>query len=304
MHRLSYALLLAAGCIHNSPRPPDDGLARAISQQERWAQDAVAGRANRAQLDAIRSSDYPAVGRGRNELKRLMQAIDRGTWIRNTTTELMSDDPDPRLPALFDRAGRLRYDAIQGADELASALGEARGGLSIGDLRPGFEALRKAQASEDRLARLPPRVGGLRLLSAPLPVPRPFIAAAARLVAANPELTRELDRLPPDDAAQIRARLADLDRGREEQKHAAPAGAAPVLPPATSEEPPPPGEGIEAEAPSPTLKIANDAAALLAKRAPRSITLREDGLFDLSYDDADYLVDPSGKLIRKESPQK
>src|SRR5882672_9823485 len=179
-----------------------------------------------------------------------MQAIDRGTWIRNTTAELTSDDPDPRLPALFDRAGRLRYDAIQGADELASALGEARGGLSIGDLRPGFEALRKAQASEDRLARLPPRVGGLRLLPAPLPVPRPFIAAAARLVAANPELTRELDRLPPEDAAQIRARLADVDRGREEQRRAeappAPAATPPV--PAPEEAPPgAPGEPREAE---------------------------------------------------------
>ena len=57
----------------------------------------------------------------------------------------------------------------------------------------------------------------------------------------------------------------------------------------------------EAEAPSPTLTIANDAAALLAKQMPRSITLREDGLFELSYDDADYLVDPQGKLVRKEA---
>src|SRR5262249_11801821 len=189
---------------HNSSRPPDEGLTRAISQQERWAQDAVAGRPNRAQLDAIRASDYQAVGRGRTEFKRLIQSIDRGTWIRNTTAELMSDDPDPRLPAMFDRAGRLRSDAILGADELASALGEARGGLSIGDLRPGFEALRKAQGSEDRLSRLPPRAGGLRLLPAPIPVPRPFIVPAARLVAANPELPREPDRPPRGDAAPIR----------------------------------------------------------------------------------------------------
>ena len=304
MHRLSLALLLAAGCIHNGSPRPDDGLARTIAQQERWAQDAVTARQGRNQLDAIRASDYQAVGRGRNELRRLIQAIDRGTWIRNTTAELMADDMDPRLPAAFDRAGRLRREAVQGADELASALGEAKGGLSIGDLRPGFEAVHKAQASEDRLVRLPPRAGGLRLMPAPLPVPRPFVVPAARLVAANPELTRELDRLPPDDAAQVRARLADLDRGREEQKRSEPPPA--VLPPPVSsgEEPPPPAEGTEAEAPSPTLRIANDAAALLAKRAPRSITLREDGLFDLSYDDADYLVDPNGKLVRKEAPQK
>jgi len=305
MHRLSLVLLLASGCIHGAPRH-DDRIVRTVSQQERWAEDAVAARPGRSQLDAIRSGDYQAVGRGRTELKRLLQAIDRGTWIRNTTAELMADDADPRLPAAFDRAGRLRSDAVQAADELASALAEAKGGLTIADLRPGFEAFRKAQASEDRIARLAPRAGGLRLLAAPLPVPRPFIAPAARLVSANPELTRELDRLPPDDAAQIRARVADMDRGREEQKRTEVPAAAPVPPPApaASEEPPPPGDSREAEAPSPTLTIANDAAALLAKRVPRSITLREDGLFDLSYDDADYLVDPNGKLVRKETPQR
>jgi hypothetical protein len=167
-------------------------------------------------------------------------------------------------------------------------------------LRPAFEAIRKAQASEDRIARLPPRSGGLRLASSPLPVPRPFIAPAARLVAANPELSRELDRLPADDAAQIRARLADVDRGREEQRPME----SPPAPVAAATEEPPPAVPREAEAPSPTLTIANDAAALIAKRTPRSITLREDGLFELSYDDAQYLVDPSGKLVRKEPPQR
>jgi hypothetical protein len=213
---------------------------------------------------------------------------------------MMADDSDPQLVAAFDRAGRLRSEAVQAADELASALAEAKGGLTIGDLRPGFEAIRKAQASEDRIARLPPRAGGQRLLPAPLPVPRPFIASAARLVASNPELARELDRLPPEDAAQIRARLADVDRGKEEQKRAE----APTPPATPIPDEPPPAEPREAEAPSPTLTIANDAAALLAKRTPRSITLREDGLFELSYDDADYLVDPSGKLVRKETPSR
>ena len=32
--------------------------------------------------------------------------------------------------------------------------------------------------------------------------------------------------------------------------------------------------------------------------------LREDGLFALGYDDAVYLVDPDGKLVRKENPPK
>jgi hypothetical protein len=59
-------------------------------------------------------------------------------------------------------------------------------------------------------------------------------------------------------------------------------------------------QGTEAEAPSTTLSVAADAAQLLSKRVPRSITLREDGLFQLSYDDGDYLVRPDGKLVRKE----
>ncbi len=302
MRRILFALLLAAGCIHGSSAVQrDSGAVRAIAQQERWAQQALASRPTRSQLDAIRSSDYAAVGRARGDLKRLLQAIDRGTWIRSTSAELMADDTDPELARAFDRAGRMRTEAVQAADELASALAEAKGGLTIGDLRPGFDAVRKAQASEDRIARLPLRAGGVRLVPAPLPVPRPFVAGAARLVSANPELARDLDRLGPEEAAQIRARLADVDREKEEQKPSQPAFA----PAPTQEaEVPPPGEPKEAEAPSPTLNIANDAAALLAKRAPRSITLREDGLFELSYDDADYLVDPQGKLIRKEAPSR
>lgn len=302
MRRIFFALLLAgSGCIHGSPAVQrDDRPIRAMAQQERWAQQALAARPTRAQLETIRSSDFSAVGRARGDLKKLLQAIDRGTWIRNTAAELMTDDPDPELAAAFDRAGRMRTEAVQAGDELAAALAEAKGGLTIGDLRPGLDAVRKAQASEDRIARLPVRAGGVRLMPSPVPVPRPFIATAARLVAMNPELTRELDRLSPDDAAQIRSRLADVSREREEKRPPAPAPPAAALPPA--EEAPPPEPAREAEAPSPTLTIANDAAALLSKRTPRSITLREDGLFELSYDDADYLVDPQGKLIRKDPP--
>ena len=297
MRRLGLAVLLAAGCIHGAPRQ-DDRAIRAVGQQEGWAQQAISTRPSRAELDAVRSGDFNAVGRARTAFRRLVQAIDRGTWIRNTASQLMVDDPDPRLAASFDRAGRLRFESIQGADEVSSALAEAKGGLSIADLQPGFEAIRKAQASEDRIARLPPRPGGLRLALAPLPVPRPFIASAARLVSAN----------PPADAAQIRARLADVDRGKEEQQRSAAAAAAAAAPAVAADpgigEVPAPAEPKEAEAPSPTLTIANDAAALLAKRMPRSITLREDGLFELSYDDAEYLVDPRGKLVRKEAKER
>jgi hypothetical protein len=300
MRRILFALLLSVGCITGaSAVQPDDRIARTLSQQERWAQDALAQRPTADQLEAIRNSDYTAVGRGRAELKRLLQAVDRGTWIRDTTAELTREDGDPRLFQQFDRAGRLRIEALQASDELASALAESKGGLTLGDLRLGFDAMHKAQASEDRLARLPPRPGAPRLGPAPLPIPRPLIMPAARVVSANPELTRELDRLPPDDAARIRAQVAELDRGREEQRR----NEAQVPAPAPEIAPPPPGEGREAEAPSTTLNIANDAAQLISRRPPKAITLREDGLFALSYDDADYLVDPQGKLVRKEAPQ-
>src|SRR5205085_12242958 len=124
MRRFTFAVLLAAGgCIHGSPAPQRDSSAlRAIAQQERWVQDALARRPDRTELQAIRSSDFTAVGRGRGALKRLLQAIDRGTWIRNTAAELMLDDADPQLAATFDRAARLRSDATQASDDLAFPL--------------------------------------------------------------------------------------------------------------------------------------------------------------------------------------
>lgn len=306
MRRTLFALLLlGAGCITGSAAVQrDDRILRELTRQERWARQAIDARPAPDQLESIRGSDYGSVGAARKELRKLIQAVDRGTWIRDTTAELMRDDRDPQLALQFVRAGALRNDALRAADELAGALAEAQGGLTIADLRPGFEALHKAQASEDRLAKLPPLPSGAKLGPAALPAPRPFLDAAARLVSEKPELAKELDRLPADDQAKIRARLAELDRQGEERKRAAPAPSAPA-PSSTPPLPPPaaPEKEVEAEAPSTTLKIAGDAAGLMAKKLPRSITLREDGLFALGYDDADYLVDPAGKLVRKEKPE-
>jgi hypothetical protein len=274
-------LLLGTGCIAGkSTLQRDDRLLREIARQERWAQQALDARPDKEQLESIREGDYGSVGAARKELQKLIQAVERATWIRETTAELMHDDDDPQLVQGFDRAGRLRNAALQAADELADALAEAKGGLTIADLRPAFEAVRKAQASDDRLAKLPLRPSAPRLAPAPLPVPRPFHEAAAKVIAAN------------QDQAKIRARLSELDREKEEQKHAAPP------PPAVIENST--EQASEAQAPSTTLKIAGDAASLIAKKAPSSITLREDGLFALSYPEGDYLVDPDGKLVRKE----
>jgi hypothetical protein len=305
MRRTALALLFAsAGCIAGrSSIERDDRLLRELSRQERWAQQAIDARPSKEQLDRIRGGDFAAVGTARKELQKLILAVDRGTWMRDTAAELMKEDGDPQLAQEFDRGGRLRTAALQGADDVANALAETKGGLAIGDLKPGFEALHKAQASEDRLSRLAMKPG-LRLAAAPLPAPRPFVEAAARLVDANPELAKELDRLPADDAARIRARLADLDRQKEELKHSEPAAVAIAKAAPPEPAPPAPAAEMEAQAPSNTLKIDKDALSLLAKKPPRAITLREDGLFGLSYDDGEYLLDPDGKLVRKEAPEK
>jgi len=301
MRRTLFALaLFGSGCIAGSAAVQrDDRVLRELTRQERWAQQAIDARPTRDQLDSIRGSDYGSVGAARKEFQKLITAVDRGTWIRETAAEMLREDHDPQLAQEFDRGGRLRIEAVQAADELADALADARGGLTVADLKPAFEALRKAQASEDRLAK---QAGPLKLAPSPVPVPRPFVEAAAKLVDTNPESAKELDRLPPEDQTKIRAKLADLDRSKEEQKRAAPP--VPVIENTPDAAPPPPSEPPkEAEAPSTTLKIAGDAASLIARKAPRSITLREDGLFALSYQDADYLVDPEGKLVRKESPE-
>lgn len=291
------AVAVCAGCVVGG-RPPrsdrDDRILRAMAQQERWAQQALDARPAPQQLDRIRQSDFSAVAAGRKELQRLVQAIDRGTWVRDTAAELLRQDPaDGQLAQQFDRGGSLRTQALQAADELASALAQARGGLTEADLRPGLDAVRKAQASEDRLATLATRAN-FRLVPAPLPLPRPFSDASARLssAAAAAAAGQGANATPPAGTPPLNAETerAKEERNRSPSAQESEAGPAPAQPP----------QGTEAEAPSTTLTIAADAAQLLSKRAPRSITLREDGLFELSYDDGAYLVAPDGKLVRKE----
>ncbi|HUJ26944.1 MAG TPA: hypothetical protein VLW85_13050 [Myxococcales bacterium] len=310
MRRMVFAALAVSlgGCIVTGGRPMendfrDDRVSRQISQQERWAQQALESRPTQDQLDRIRSGDQAAVNAGRKELNRLIQAIDRGTWMRDAAAEMLRDEPDPQLVQDFDRGGRLRTQAIQAADQLASALADTRGGLDQATLQRAFASLQKAQASDDAAARQPPRAGQ-KLAPAPIPSPRPFTDAAAKLAAGNPDAGKQLEaQLPPDEATKLRAKAADMAREQEEQKRAE---ADNQPPPPAPGMPAPTGSGggeIEAQAPSNTLSISNDVANMIAKRPPRSITLREDGLFELLYDDAAYLFDPEGKLIRKEAPQ-
>ena len=320
---LLLVLFLSAGCLSGRALSGrDDGLLREIARQDRWTQQAVEARPSSEQLEQIRSSEYEAVGRGRKQLARLVQAASRGTWVREATADLLQEEDDLNLRQDFDDAGRLRGQALQIADELAQALAEANGGLSIADLKPAFAALEKARQSEDKLARLPAKWSGHKLAAAPLPAGPLFVSASARTLEGAGDVTRELDQLPAAEATKVRARLADAELERTKAQQGKPAGkpaearapSAPDPGPAAAGAPAsgarggtaqPPAAEVQAEAPSDTLTIAGDAAGLFAKKGlPRSITLRSDGLFSLTWTDGVSVVDPQGKLVREEPPAK
>jgi hypothetical protein len=301
MAKASFLLLmLCGGCIaggtvvvHGDSGAPDNHVMRQVMRQDMWAQQAVDSRPNARQLERIRSGrDQASMDRARTELTKLIQAIDRGTWIRDTVADLMREDNDPRLAQEFDRAGRLRADAARAAGELADALIDGGANLSPNDLRPGIDAMRKAQASEDRIARMPVGPQYPRLAPSPLPMPSPLDRPMAKLNGGGAAQ-------PPTVNAQPNP---TIDNTRNN-------GSASGLPPSADPAPPAgadgwgPAGGNEAAAPQTTLTIQNDALEIITRKRPRSITLREDGLFDLSCADGEYLVSPDGKLVRTEPPQ-
>jgi hypothetical protein len=299
MRKAILALAMCGGCIsggavvvHDNPDPDASSGSRVMRQamrQDLWAQQALNSRPTPQQLETLRSGrDQASTQRARKELTNLMQAVDRATWIRDTTSELMREDGDPRLAQEFDRAGRLRADALRAAGETADALIDGGAGLTQADLRLGYDAVRKAQASEDRLARLPVGPTYPRLAPSPLPVPNPLDRASAKLNGggAPPQAAAALPPIPiTNDTVKAHAGAADLERQKEQDQRDADLG--------------PP---TEAAAPQTTLTIANDALDIITRKRPRSITLREDGLFALSCADGEYLVGPDGKLVRKEAP--
>jgi hypothetical protein len=306
MAKASFLLLmLCGGCIaggtvvvHGDQGAPDNHVMRQVMRQDMWAQQAVDSRPNARQLERIRSGrDQASMDRARKELTKLLQAIDRGTWIRDTVADLMREDNDPRLAQEFDRAGHLRADAARSAGELAEALIDGGANLSPNDLRPGVDALRKAQASEDRIARIPVGPQYPRLAPSPLPSPSPLDRPMAKLNgggAAPPMVTvQQTPNTQPNPS---------IDNTRNN-------GTAGGLPPMTDPAPPAGADswgtptGNEAQGPQSTLTIQNDALEIITRKRPKSITLREDGLFDLSCADGEYLVSPDGKLVRTEPAQ-
>jgi hypothetical protein len=298
MRKAFLALLMCGGCIaggsvvvHGNPDGGDDRVMRQVMKQDLWAKQALDSRPTPQQLDTIRAGkDRGSMDRARGELTKLFQAVDRATWIRDTTAELMREDGDPRLAQEFDRAGHLRTDSLRAAGDLADALIDGGAGLSMADLRPGFDAVRKAQASEDRIARTPIGPNYPRLAPAALPIPSPLDRAVAKLNGGGQPPIAALPPIPGNDATRLHANAADLERQKEEQQRADAAPPLDIGPP------------TEAAGPQTTLTIANDALDIITRKRPRSITLREDGLFDLSCADGEYLVGPDGKLVRKEAP--
>jgi hypothetical protein len=285
--------LLATGCITGSrARERDDRLLREISRQERWAQEAVEARATPDELARIRQRDYEAVGAGRKKLRKLITGIDRGTWVREAVVEAARDgEDDPALLRAFDRAGQLRRDAAAGADELADALAEAPGALAIADLQSGFEALRKAQRADGRLPGTAQRLK-LQFQPAPLPTPRPLVTAAARVLRTHPEQQKDVDRLPGEDAVQIRSQLAQLELSHASDKRPEPRQEEETPAPAA------PAKDVQADAPPDLLRMEGDVKETLSRRGlPREIVLRPDGLFGLRYDDGELTFDGNGRRI-------
>ena len=239
MNRLLPFLLLT-GCLAERAHERDVRMLKEVEKQERWAQDAVSARPPSEELARIRSGDPESLRSGRKALRRLVGAVDRGTWIRDAAVESLRDDgDDPALAADFERAGRTRNDALQAADELAAALAEARDGVKLADLRAGLEAYRRARDAETRLAKElalagpgkapepakpapakadPARaapgkaVEGAalsRLATVALPTPKPFVGAIARFLWAHPQ--EKLSGFAAEDATEIRAHLAELE---------------------------------------------------------------------------------------------
>ncbi|GAC1351132.1 MAG: hypothetical protein NVSMB1_01230 [Polyangiales bacterium] len=127
MNRL-LPFLLFTWCLAERVHRRDGRLNPEIAKQERWAQDAVAAKLAPEQLARVRSGDETVIRAGRKTLRKLVAAVDRGTWIRDVSSEALRDDGEgaANLTADFERAGRTRNEALEAANELAAALAEPR----------------------------------------------------------------------------------------------------------------------------------------------------------------------------------
>jgi hypothetical protein len=228
--------LALAACLADSQQArrvePAPGLApdrsqetlREIERQRRWTADALAARPPADELEAVRSGDADAISDTRKRYRRLLTAVERATWIRETVPEVLRGSVNPdRLVAAFEGAGRDRNEALATAEATAHALAgsRSRNAISLEELKRALQAARGARESEQRLAanlgraaRAGPGPDPLqRLATVPMPPQPPFVEATALYLAAHPGEDRALDSWPPQLAEErtgIRAAVADL----------------------------------------------------------------------------------------------
>src|SRR3989442_547369 len=101
------ATLSLAACIGESQqaRPMEPGPAaapdrsqqtlREIDLQQRWTAEALAGRPAADELEAARDGDAGAISDTRRRFRRLVIAVDRTTWIRETVPAILRGSADP-----------------------------------------------------------------------------------------------------------------------------------------------------------------------------------------------------------------
>jgi hypothetical protein len=313
---VSAVALMLPGCSSGeTARQRDERLLAELRRQEEWAGEAAAGKPSAAELKRAQDGDRDAQADLRKRFHKLVRATLRATWMREATPaalEQATDTEKPALVASFDRAGQLRKDAWNAADEIAEALAQAPGpaAISMGDLRRALGTVRAADAAEAWIAKLPPpspapakaaapAAPAPRLSPAPPPVPTPFIEAAALFIDAHPGEQEKLRSFQPElaqEASQIRAALSDL-RARRPPAGAPPSGADAkseraegAAPEGPAEAPPPAGAPEHAPA---TLRLEGEARATLQERGPpRAIEVRPDGTFVFHYAGPDCATPP------------
>jgi hypothetical protein len=318
---LLLATLATAACVAESrqARPlesaaPDRSqeAPREIERQRRWTADALAARPPADELDAVRNGDKGAISDTRKRFRRLLTAVDRATWIRETVPEVLRGSPNAdRLVDSFDAAGRDRNEALAAADATARALAASRSGnaISLDELKRALQAARQARESEQKLAAnlgraARPGAGPdplQRLATVPMPAEPPFVEAAAHYLASHRGEDRALDSWPPqlaDERAEIRAAVADVQLQPEQPDGGAGAPAAamndedtePIIRGLDAEAPdagsPPAADG-GAPAPSGTgssVQVSGDLKRLLSRRGPPVVIApRPDGLTAFRY---------------------
>jgi hypothetical protein len=310
-----------------------------IQRQQRWTREALAARPPPDELREVRDGDAEAVADTRKRFRRLVTAIERTTWIRETVPAVLRGASEQeRLVAAFDQAARDRNEAFVAADATARALAEsrARNAVSLDELRRALQNAHRARQGEQKLAANLGRAPGSqpnappdplqRLRTVPMPAEPPFIAATARYISAHPAEERALDSWPAqlaEERAQVRAAVARLKGGSvgEDTADLGPSeddetiamdgemdGGVPGSPGGEAADAGPGAQGSTG-----AVQVSGELKRLMARRGPPlRIAQRPDGLTAFRYTEqrpcgvdqctvtVDYLFNPSGKLVRSE----